>query len=24
VEIVDYQSLPRTERKSKRVFDHRT
>jgi phenylacetate-CoA ligase len=23
VEIVDYQSLPRTERKSKRVFDHR-
>jgi phenylacetate-CoA ligase len=24
VEIVDYQSLPRTERKAKRVFDHRT
>jgi phenylacetate-CoA ligase len=24
VEIVDYQSLPRTERKSKRVFDNRT
>ena len=24
VEIVDYHSLPRTERKSKRVFDHRT
>jgi phenylacetate-CoA ligase len=23
VEIVDYQSLPRTERKAKRVFDHR-
>jgi phenylacetate-CoA ligase len=23
VEIVDFQSLPRTERKSKRVFDHR-
>jgi len=23
VEIVDYGSLPRTERKSKRVFDHR-
>jgi phenylacetate-CoA ligase len=23
VEIVDYQTLPRTERKSKRVFDHR-
>lgn len=23
VEIVDHQSLPRTERKSKRVFDHR-
>lgn len=23
VEIVDYQSLPRSERKSKRVFDHR-
>jgi phenylacetate-CoA ligase len=24
VEIVDYQALPRTERKAKRVFDHRT
>ena len=24
VEIVDYQSLPRTERKTKRVFDNRT
>jgi phenylacetate-CoA ligase len=24
VEIMDYQSLPRTERKAKRVFDHRT
>ncbi len=24
VEILDYQGLPRTERKSKRVFDHRT
>ena len=24
VEIVDYRSLPRTERKAKRVFDHRT
>jgi phenylacetate-CoA ligase len=24
VEIVDYQSLPRTERKAKRVFDHRS
>ena len=24
VEIVDYQSLPRTERKAKRVFDNRT
>jgi len=24
VEIVAYQSLPRTERKAKRVFDHRT
>ena len=24
VEIVDYQTLPRTERKAKRVFDHRT
>ena len=24
VEIVDYRSLPRTERKSMRVFDHRT
>jgi phenylacetate-CoA ligase len=23
VEILDYGSLPRTERKSKRVFDHR-
>ncbi|MCW9094771.1 MAG: hypothetical protein OQJ74_02890, partial [Ignavibacteriaceae bacterium] len=23
VEITDYGSLPRTERKSKRVFDHR-
>jgi len=23
VEVADYQSLPRTERKSKRVFDHR-
>jgi phenylacetate-CoA ligase len=23
VEIVDYGSLPRTERKSRRVFDHR-
>jgi len=23
IEIVDFQSLPRTERKSKRVFDHR-
>ena len=23
VEIIDYGSLPRTERKSKRVFDHR-
>ena len=23
VEIVAYQSLPRTERKAKRVFDHR-
>jgi len=23
VEIVDFQSLPRTERKSKRVFDNR-
>ncbi len=24
VEIVEYGTLPRTERKSKRVFDHRT
>jgi phenylacetate-CoA ligase len=24
VEVVDYQSLPRTERKAKRVFDHRS
>ena len=24
VEVVDYRSLPRTERKAKRVFDHRT
>ena len=24
VEIVDYQTLPRTERKSRRVFDHRS
>jgi phenylacetate-CoA ligase len=24
VEIVDYQGLPRTERKARRVFDHRT
>ena len=24
VEVVDYGALPRTERKSKRVFDHRT
>lgn len=24
VEILDYQGLPRTERKSKRLFDHRT
>ncbi len=24
VEIIDYQGLPRTERKAKRVFDHRT
>ena len=24
VEILDYQGLPRTERKAKRVFDHRT
>ena len=23
VEVVDYGSLPRTERKSRRVFDHR-
>jgi phenylacetate-CoA ligase len=23
VEIVEYHSLPRTERKSKRLFDHR-